>query len=402
MRVSKRAAARLFLSRQHLDRTEALTPASLDRLACDLGGIQLDSINVVERAHYLTLWSRFGVYDRAALDELVYKQRALFDYWAHAASLIAASDLPYWRRAMKDYKLRHTGWSDWLKNNPRVVKRVEDAIRARGPMASKDFAAPAGKKKSAGWWDWKPEAHALQYLWMSGRIAVDTRAHFHKTYDLSERVLPPGEPAVDWEGFKRWHLKKSLRAMGAASEADLVMYLTFPHFGTGQRRKTLGTMIKAGEVVELALDEDDERWFALKENIPALEKAEDLPPPEGTTLLAPFDSFLWHRERVRKLFGFDYKIEVYTPGPKRKYGYYSLPILHAGRLIGRLDPKNHRAEKRLEIRAVHFEESFVRGKDVEAGLAGTAGAIKSLAEFLGSREIAIGRVFPARLRLPVP
>ena len=382
--VSVDAAARLFLSRQHLDRprTRTLDEASLTKFVTDAGGLQLDSINVVERAHRLTLWSRFGPYDPAELDRLIYDRRVLFEYWAHAACLVSAADLPGWSRAMADYRRRDTGWSDWLKSNPRVVKRVEDEIRSRGPLSSSDFERPAAQGKSAGWWDWKPAHHALHSLWMSGRLAVHSRRHFQKSYDLAERTRASVAPIARAE-FPRWHLRKTFRALGAASEPDLSRYLTFPRFEPGERKRALAALLKSGEAVELTVEGLGGRWFALAEDLPALEAP---PPSVGTTLLSPFDSLLWHRGRAKALFGFDYKIEVYVPAPKRVYGYYVLPILHDGRLIGRLDPKNHRAEKRLEARAVHFD-----APPSDAALAGTAEALRSLARFVGAETVTAAR-----------
>src|SRR5262249_32004689 len=197
---------------------------SLTRFVADAGGLQLDSINVVERAHYLTLWSRFGPYDRDALDRLIYERHALVEYWAHAACLVAAEDLPGWARAMADYRQRHTGWSSWLKAHPRVLRAVSDEIRRRGPLSTSDFERPAAQGKSTGWWDWKPAHHALHHLWMSGKLAVRSRRHFQKSYDLAERVLPPAAP-IARSAFPRWHLRKVLRALGAAAEADLSRYL---------------------------------------------------------------------------------------------------------------------------------------------------------------------------------
>lgn len=377
--IPSEAAARLFLSRQHLDRPlrRELNADGLERFVSDAGGLQLDSINVVARAHELTLWSRFGPYDRAALDRLVYGKRALFEYWAHAACLIADGDRPAWARAMADYRRRHTGWSSWLKAHPRVLKRVEDEIRRRGPLSSSDFERPADQGKSAGWWDWKPAHHALHYLWMTGRLAVRSRRHFQKSYDLAERVLTPVEPLPRAE-FPRWHLRKTLRALGAAAEADLPRYLTFPKLDAAERRRALKALLKSGEAVELAVEGQSGRWYALAEDLPALDSP---PPARGTALLSPFDSLLWHRGRAKALFGFDYKIEVYVPAAKRVHGYYSLPILHDGKLIGRLDPKNRREERRLEVRSVHFA-----APPSTEELAGTAGALLSLARFLGAEE----------------
>ncbi|OGR58706.1 MAG: hypothetical protein A2X36_14300 [Elusimicrobia bacterium GWA2_69_24] len=380
--VSVEAVAGLFLRRQHLDRPLKLTftKETLSRFVSDAGGLQLDSINVVERAHYLTVWSRFGPYEKAALDRLVYGERAFFEYWAHAACLVAAADLPGWRRAMADFHRRHTGWSGWLKANSRVLRRVEGEIAERGPLSSGAFLRPASLGKSGGWWDWKPAHHALHYLWLRGRLAVHSRKHFQKSYDLSERVLPPGEP-LPRAGFPRWHLRKTLYALGAAAEADLPRYLTFPRFEPGARRRALAAMLKSGEAAELEVAGLPGRWFALASDLPELESPKPL---TGTTLLGPFDSLLWHRARAKALFGFDYKIEVYTPAARRRYGYYTMPILHQGRLIGRLDPKNHRAEKRLEVRAIHFES-----KPDAAAIAGTARAVRSLAAFLKAENVTI-------------
>jgi len=220
--VASLAAVRaLFLERQHLARPRAagLTERRLTRFVEDVGGIQMDSINVLERAHYLTVWSRFGPYDRARLDRLVYERRLLFEYWAHAACLVPRSMLPWWRRAMLDYRVRHTGWSRWLQRNARVLREVEAAVRAKGPMGNADFDAPRSAGRRGGWWNWKPVQHALHYLWMTGALTVHSRRHFHKRFDLMERAFPDGlgDDVVSAEAFLRWHLKRSLHALGAAT-----------------------------------------------------------------------------------------------------------------------------------------------------------------------------------------
>ena len=397
------AVTALFLERQHLGRPRerALTTRRLARFVEDVGGLQMDSINVLDRAHYLTLWSRFGPYDRARLDRAVYRRRLLFEYWAHAACLVPTTMLPWWRRAMLDYRIRHTGWSDWLRRNPKVLRRVKAAVAANGPMGGADFDGrrPGG----GGWWSWKPVQHALHYLWMTGALTVHSRRHFHKRYDLLERALPAAlaAPAVSAEEFARWHLERSLHAMGAATERDLAGYMTFPRFRPGARRAALRAMLERGEVTEIAVDGSPGRWLVLTRDLPALARARRAPAAaRGTTLLSPFDSLLWHRERVRRLFGFDYRIEVYTPGDERVHGYYTLPILHHGRLIGRVDAKTHRAERRLEVRHVHFEPGFADG-EANAALAGLAAALRSLATFVGGEALVLRRVTPHRLRAPL-
>ena len=409
--IPLRAVTALFLQRQHLARPRALTLTAhrLARFVEDVGGLQLDSINVLERAHYLTVWSRFGPYDRAWLDRIVYRRRLLFEYWAHAACLVPTTMLPWWRRAMFDYRLRHTGWSRWLRRNAKVLDRVKAAVLANGPMAQGDFEGrrPAG---AAGWWSWRPVQHALHYLWMTGALTVHSRQHFQKRFDLLERAIPDslGGAAVSSEDFQRWHIERSLHAMGAATELDLTHYLTFPRLGPGPRRAALRAMIEGGEVTALEIEGRPGRWLALTRDLPALARARRAPTPSrGTTLLSPFDSLLWYRDRVARLFGFDYRIEVYTPGHKRVHGYYTLPILHHGHLIGRVDAKRHRAEGRLEIRHVHFEPWFASGQkpptggarlDQDEALDGLRDAFASLGTFVGAGKVVLRRVTPSRLR----
>jgi uncharacterized protein len=408
--VPLRAVTTLFLQRQHLDRprTASLTSRRLGRFVEDVGGLQLDSINVLDRAHYLTVWSRFGPYDRTWLDGQVYRRRLLFEYWAHAACLVPTSMLPWWRRAMLDYQLRHTGWSG-LRRNGKVLERVRAAVLANGPMANGDFEGgrPAG---AGGWWRWGPTQHALHYLWMTGALTIHSRQHFQKRFDLLERAIPTatGGEAPSPEDFRRWHVERSLHAMGAATEQDLAGYMTFPRFGAGGRRAPLCAMLERGEITEIEVEGRAGRWLALTRDLPALARAgRSSASPTGTTLLAPFDSLLWYRGRVARLFGFDYRIEVYTPGHKRVHGYYTLPILHHGQLIGRIDAKNHRAERRLEIRHVHFESWFARGKtsptgwerlDRDEALSGLADALRALGTFVGAEALVMRRVTPQRLR----
>jgi len=379
------------------------------RFVEDVGGIQMDSINVVERAHYLTVWSRFGPYDRARLDALVYDRRLLFEYWAHAACLVPTSMLPWWRRAMLDYRTSHTGWSGWLRRNGRMLASVQAAVAANGPMGNADFESRRPSAKRAGWWDWRPVQHALHYLWMSGALTIHSRRHFHKRFDLMKRAMPTVHAIdpVSSDAFLRWHVERSLHAMGAATELDLARYLTFPRFAPGARRRMLRTMQERGDVVEVQVEGSADRWLALARDVPALRRAGTRPPARGTTLLAPFDSLLWHRARAARLFGFDYRIEVYTPGAQRVHGYYTLPVLHDGHLIGRVDAKTQRVERRLDVHHVHLEPWFARQQpspvggarvDVEAALGGLAEALRSLATFVGADNVRIARVTPAGLR----
>ena len=407
-----RAVTALFLERQHLTRPRArrLTPARLLRFVEDTGGLQMDSINVVDRAHYLTVWSRFGPYDRARLDRLAYRRRLLLEYWAHAACLVPVSMLPWWKRAMLDYRVRHTGWSGLLRRNARLLGLVTEAVRANGPMGHAEIEERRPRRGAAGWWNWRPVQHAIHHLWMTGVLTVHSRRHFQKRFDLMDRALAaaPAIEAVSSGEFHRWHVERSLHAMGAATELDLSRYLTFPRLPPKARRAALRAMVAEGLVTEISVEGHRGLWLVLTRDLPALRRAgRRRAVSDGTTLLAPFDSLLWHRDRVSRLFGFDYRIEVYTPAPKRVHGYYTLPILHHGHLVGRLDAKVHRAARRLEVRHVHFERWLARGEAPPAGggrvdrdqtLTGLAEAVTSLAAFVGADRVTLGRVTPGRLR----
>ena len=410
---TRNAVAALFLERQWRDRPRGrrLGAKSLEAFVTDTGGLQIDSINVVERAHYLTTWSRFGAYDRVALDRLIYRRRVLFEYWAHAACFVPASHLAWWRRCMLDYETRHTGWQKWLKSNRRVVARVEEAIRERGPLGNADFQEK--RPGASGWWSWKPATHALHYLWMTGRTMVRTRTHFQKRFDLADRVRPgfSAAEAPTAEAFIEWHVLQSLHALGAATDTDLSGYLTYPRYVTQARRRAVAALIARGEVVEIGVEGERARWLVRRDDVPALAAAgRKRKVSQGTTLLSPFDSFLWYRQRTSRLFGFDYRIEVYTPGHKRVHGYYSLPILHDGQLIGRADAKNHRDHRRLEIRHVHFEPWFVRGHEPPAALGRRGSGARDRGARRGRagpralhrrRRGRVGRVTPSRLTAAV-
>ena len=412
------AVAALFLERQHLTRPRAhrLTARRLVAFVADAGGLQLDSINVVTRAHYLTLFSRFGAYSPATVDRLAYRRRLLFEYWAHAACLVPRGDLAAWRRVMVEYGHRGRAWGHWPRKYDGVLREVEAAIAEKGPLGSADFEGPRQSLAGgAGWWNWKPTTRALDHLWISGRTAVHSRRHFHKRFDLFERVLPEVTEIEPFalRDFRRWHLLRSLAALGAATETDLRMYLTFPRASHLDRKGTLRDLLREGLVVEVPVETHHGgrpvRWLLRAEDREALGRAARRRRPSvGTTLLSPFDSLLWYRDRIRRLFGFDYTIEVYVPEAKRRHGYYSLPLLHDGQLVGRVDAKTHREEGRLELRHVHLEPWVLGGDrppvarrglvEVDAVLDGLADTARDLATMVGADRVSVTRVTPARLR----
>jgi uncharacterized protein YcaQ len=225
------------------------------------------------------------------------------------------------------------------------------------------------------------------------------------------RVLPTfaGTPSLPLEQAMRERLLRSLAAMGAASGDDLARYWTWPQWKAPAQRTTLRSLVSEGLVCEVAVEGDQRAWYARTEDVPALRRADrKRVPSRGTTLLCPFDSLLWYRERVHQLWGFFYRIEIYVPGHKREHGYYSLPLLHDGQLIGRVDLKTHREAGVLEARHVHFESWFAAGKpapradwgdvDRDAAFAGLADALRSLAPHVGVERVKLGRVTPAKFK----
>jgi uncharacterized protein YcaQ len=293
------------------------------------------------------------------------------------------------------------------------VAAVERAIAEAGVMGNADFERTDGSK-AGGWWTWKPAQHALDYLWKAGRIGVHSRVHFHKRYAVMSRVLPKAHEVAPLPPAEiaRQRVLRSLAAMGVATRDDLAQYWTWPRLTGPALRDALGGLLRSGEVSEWRVEGSKLAWYARAADAPALERAARVRrPSRGTTLLCPFDSFLWHRERVHRLWGYFYRIEIYVPGHLRTHGYYTLPLMHEGQLIGRVDLKHDRGPAELQAKHVHFEPWFARGAappaarwgelDRDEALAGLAESLGSLAAFLGAERVTLGRVSPSRWKADV-
>ncbi|MYA33262.1 MAG: winged helix-turn-helix domain-containing protein [Gemmatimonadales bacterium] len=386
---SREAATRLWLRRQGLDRPRRSSPldpaAFVDHLE-RTGALQLDSVNVVDRAHYLTLWSRFGSYDRADVDRWVYGDRLAYEYWGHEASILPISHLPLGRRRMRRFPPESWSGRAWWSRyatSTASKRRVLRRLRAEGPLESVDFQpqpAEREEKTDSLAWRLKEDKRSLKLLWHDGRVAVAERRHFRCVYDLAERIYPEGSAATLAEYYDSW-LLVGLSGCGIAPERHLVNYFTGPELNAAERRRTIARNLRRKRIVEVEVDGLKGPCYALPEHLDAIER---LPDPEGTTLICPFDSLLWQRKRAAELLDFHYTIEIYVPAKKRRYGYYVLPILHDGRLVGRLDPKLHRDRSVLEIRALHFEPDFARTARFETAL---GDAVADLADFLGADDI---------------
>jgi len=356
-----------------------------------LGCLQLDPLSVVARTHMLVLFSRVGPFDLAHLDQLLWQDRSLFEYWAHWASIVLTEDYPIFAALMMD----HRPWTDrtrkWVKQNERLRRSVLAQIRRRGPILSRnleDAALPRRSRASDGWSSGRTVSHMLDYLWLRGTIMVAGRDGIQKRWDLAERCLPewtPKERLSPREAERRAVLR-SVRALGVAT-ARHIRY----HFLRGSYPnlpRALAELEREGDVRRVEIRDGGERWpgtwFMASEAIPALEAVrQDWQPT--TTLLSPFDNLICDRTRTGVMFDFDYRVEIYVPRARRKWGYYVLPILHGDRLIGRIDPEMDRVERVLRVNAV-FAEAGAPAAGVPVRK-----AIESLALFLGARQIQYNR-----------
>ncbi len=381
------AVTRLWLHRQGFSAPRgsvALSRAALVNHLARTGALQLDSVNVVDRAHYLTLWSRFGPYDRKQLDRWVYDEGLAYEYWGHEASILPIAHLPIGLRRMRGFPPERWSESSWWQRfnaSASSKRRVLGRLRKEGPLESADFERRPSEKPPLHFSAYpKEDKRALQVLWHAGRVAVRRRRHFRRVYDLAERVYPTVEPVRTTALEDSW-LLIGLKGNGVASERHLVNYWTGPSPTADLRKRIIARNMKAKRVVKVDVNGLEGTFYALPEDLDLLR---DAPEAHGTTLICPFDSLLWQRQRAEDLLGFRYRIEIYVPPTKRIYGYYVLPIMHNGRMVGRLDPKLHRTTAELEIKTIHIEPGFQPDAAFKTGF---SSALESLATFLGASKI---------------
>ncbi|MCI0437160.1 MAG: winged helix DNA-binding domain-containing protein [Gemmatimonadetes bacterium] len=361
-----------------------------------MGALQIDTIHVVARSPYLVLWSRLGDYDPAWLDALLAEGR-LFEYWGHEASFLPIKDYALFRHRMIDPQ--SLGWKyshEWILKNADVVDRVRERIRAEGPLRSADFERTDGRK-GGGWWGWKPEKRALEMLFSAGDLMVARRDHFQRVYDLRERVhaewddarLPPA-PGTD-----RTLVERTLLALGVTQARWIGDYY---RMARSSARTALRELIAAGTAREITVDGWPDPAYVHRQHDELLERARaGRLRPAVTTILSPFDPLIWDRARCSVVFGFDYRLECYVPAPKRRWGYFVLPILHRGSLIGRLDAKAHRSANRFEVRTLYLEDG-VRGEAVARDV---ARALVRLARWHETPAVTLQRTIPSAVRAPL-
>lgn len=368
--LSNLAARRLFLSRHLLTDTPK---SDLAGLVEALGFVQLDSVNTLARAHDLTLWARRPTYRPRALEQLLARDRGVFEHWTHDASVIPIASFPHWRhRFARDEVRLIERWKAWHSHEfedrfEGVLKRISD----HGECTSGELAAGEVRGKT-GWWDWHPSKTALEYLWRTGQISVLRRDGFRKVYDLTERVIPAQHLTVRHhpQDTVDWACSGALDRLGFATSGELVAFwgLLTPEDGRDWCKAALAD----GRIIEIEVEAADgtlRRSYA-RPDVMDITVPE---PPGRVRLLSPFDPALRDRNRAQRLFGFHYRIEIFVPEPQRKYGYYVFPVLEGTTVIGRIDVKAERARvgsnpPYLSVRAFWPEVGVAFGKGRQARL----------------------------------
>lgn len=387
--LSAADAQRLFLGAQGLLDDPALraTTASLQALIERLGFVQVDTINVVARAHDLTLFSRLDGYRPEQLKRLLEGNRSLFEGFTHDASAIPTAWFPHWKPRFARDRARihaHAWWQHHFRGTDggTVVAEVKARIAREGPLKSADFEHP---EKRGPWWGWKPQKAALDFLWRSGELLVPRREGFQKVYDLAERVLPEAHilPCPSSAEHLAWACGTAAERLWVFTPKELADF--WASVEAVEARAWCAAEARAGRIVPVTVtgaDGEVRPAFALADWEARLARLPD--PPARTRLLCPFDPILRDRTRALRRFGFDYRFEAFVPEPKRQYGYFVLPILEGDRLVGRLDPKLHRDRGLLEIKGLWWEPGI---KPTKARRRGLDQALERLAAFLGANEI---------------
>ncbi len=387
-RLTAAAARRTAVAAQGFHEAKpagAVTRAQLKRLVARLQVLQLDSVSVAVRAHYAPLFSRLGPYDRDILDRAAWSHsarspRLLVEYWAHEAALMAVDDWPLLRWRMREYQ--HGRWgTEIVKKNAKLADDVVGAVAALGPSTAGQIEAylesePRGRK--GPWWDRSDTKWVAEALWAAGVLTTATRIGFARHYDLTERVLPVEvvERQIDEGDAIRELALRAATALGIGTEADIRDYF---RLGARQVKPAIADLLAAGELECVEV----EGWTA-----PAYLRTGQIVPrrDRGTALLCPFDPLIFFRPRVERLFDFHYRIEIYTPAPKRRFGYYVWPFLLDGDLVGRVDLKADRAAGALQVVGAFTED----GRDRSRVAAALAGELRSMAGWLGLDDVSVG------------
>lgn len=392
--ITPQIARRLAITRQRLAGQETpATPDGILNLIRDLNCVQIDPINAVARTQYLVVWSRLGQYDTEDFHRLLWKDRSLFEYWAHAASIVPTEDYPIHADMMRRYGTSESEWGQrarkWIAENQELYHHILTEIKENGPLPSQAFTDTTEVGwHSTGWTSGRNVNQMLDYLWSQGKIMVSGRKGLQRLWDLSERHLPEWTPREELEREVVVYraAQKSLRALGVGTAMHIKRHYI------RNRYHNLPVVMKKLEadrrIQRIKVAEADNVWpgvwYIHTDDLPLLDSLEAGDWQPRTTLLSPFDNLICDRDRTELMFDFLFRIEIYVPKAKRQYGYYVLPILHGDQIIGRIDPKMDRKTGQLNIQAVYAEPDAPGNKITARSVSKT---IQNLAAFLGADDI---------------
>jgi uncharacterized protein YcaQ len=360
--LSAAQARRIALAAQGFGRAKpaAVGPRQLNDTLRRLGVLQLDSVNVFERSHYLPLFARLGAYNRADLDRLTFSKKARYiEYWAHVAALIPLESWPLWRWRMREYRDK---WlndpSHWVASNAEMLDWLRAELAANGPQQAGKIEHETGGKRKGGWWEWSDVKTGLEYLFYMGEVVSAGRTRFERTYALAEQVLPAELLAIDIDKHDavRRLLLAAAAAHGVGTVRDLADYFRLPQTYAAS---VLAELADEGAVLPVTV----KGWDRAGRPLTAYLHPDARIPRriEATALLSPFDPVVWERGRALRLFDFHYRIEIYTPAPKRIYGYYTLPVLVDDRIVARIDLKSDRQNGVLRVQSAWHEPGQPQG-----------------------------------------
>jgi uncharacterized protein len=385
--LSLAAARRIGLAAQGFGRPRPARPPGVNQIASlveRLGVLQLDSVNVFTRSHYMPVFSRLGPYDRSRLDRIAGHgagrvDRRLVEYWAHEASLIPAELHPLFRWRMAD--VEREAWGSIARiarDQPGLVAETLELVAEQGPIRARDTGAVRPPPKAGDMWNWHEGKVALEYLFFTGQVAAAKRVNFERLYDTIDRVLPAeirDRPTPTVRDAQRQLVRVAAQALGVATEPDLGDYFRLPRSASKER---VFELVAAGELLAVTV----EGWTAPAYLWPAARRPRKL---HARALLSPFDSLIWFRQRTERLFGFRYRIEIYTPAAKRVHGYYVLPFLLGDTLVARVDLKSDRQRGALLVQGA-FTEAGIDPIHIAAEL---AAELRLAATWLGLDEVSV-------------
>ncbi|MGL5009793.1 MAG: winged helix-turn-helix domain-containing protein [Paracoccaceae bacterium] len=384
--LSNPVARRIFLQRHALSDAPvgSAKGSDLHGLIEQIGFVQVDSINTVARAHHMILFARRQAYRPEALTRLLERDRGLWEHWTHDASILPVGVFGHWKhRFAADRERLVARWTGWQRQG--FVEKFDTVLRQiadHGPVSSSDVGEGEARG-SGGWWDWHPSKAALEYLWRVGEISVTRRVGFRKVYDLTERVLHTHHcaPEPSLEDTTDWACRAAFDRLGFATSGEISAYWNL--IGVEAAKYWCAAAAARGEVIEVMVEGAD---GSLRKSYAQPSVLTELPPdpPARARVLSPFDPALRDRKRAERLFGFEYRIEIYVPEAQRKYGYYVFPVLEGARLIGRVDCKAWRDDAALRVRGFWPEPGVQMG----AGrVARVQGALEKLGAFAGCDRV---------------